>query len=580
MPASALAFDQKKQIFEHIPLGYQELLERFVDSGLLTSEKIQIILTEHQKTGAPLDTLLLELGFVTPNMLTSLMAELKGVQRISLQNMVFDTELVRLIPRQIAEHCLVIPVARQKESLLIAMADPDDVTAYDQIRPYLPASIELKLVVASRAEILEAIDLYHGFEMSLEGLLKEIDNVQADIRHLEEHGWENPTIRFVNALILDAVKKEASDIHLEPESIFVRVRYRQDGLLSSTCFFHKSYWTAFSVRLKVISGMDIAESRKPQNGRFSFSVMGREVDFRVSTHPTVHGENFVIRVLDKSHSLISLDELGYSQTVMRGLKNCLERPEGLFLITGPTGSGKTTALYSILMLISSENVNIMTLEEPVEYCLPLIRQTEIREKMGLSFAQGIRSILRQDPDIILIGEIRDPEAAQMALRAAMTGHQVFSTLHSHDSLGALSRLMDLGISPAFCAGHISGIMAQRLIRLLCNHCKRSYEPTPREKKLLGISGESKLYRPQGCPQCQGKGYRQRAALAEVLVFDETIDGFLIDKVPRQAIKNHAKSKGFKTLAEEGIELALKGLTSLDEVKRVVGLPQMMPEAIS
>jgi type II secretory ATPase GspE/PulE/Tfp pilus assembly ATPase PilB-like protein len=579
MPASVLAFDKHKHIFSQIPVGHRELLERLVDSGLLTFEKTQVILTEHQQTGVPLDTLLLELGFVTPNMLTSLMAELKGVQRISLQNMVFDTELVRLIPRQIAEQFLVIPVARQKESLLIAMADPDDVTAYDQVRHYLPASVALKLLVASRAEILEAIALYYGFEMSLEGLLKEIDSLQADALRPEEHGWENPTIRFINALILDAVKKEASDIHLEPEGIFVRVRYRLDGLLSSTCFFHKGYWTAFSVRLKVISGMDIAESRKPQNGRFSFSVMGREVDFRVSSHPTVHGENFVIRILDKSHSLIPLDELGYSQTVIQGLKLCLERPEGLFLITGPTGSGKTTALYSILMLISSENVNIMTLEEPVEYRLPLIRQTEIREKMGLSFAEGIRSILRQDPDMILIGEIRDPEAAQMALRAAMTGHQVFSTLHSHDSLGALYRLMDLGISPAFCAGHLTGIMAQRLVRLLCVACKRSYEPTAREKKLLGIS-EGKLYRAQGCPQCQGRGYRQRTAVAEILVFDETIDSLLLDKVPRQAIKAHATRKGFKTLAQEGVALVLKGLTSLDEVRRVVGLPQVLLEAVS
>lgn len=557
-----------------VPSGHKELLEKLLTLGLVNNDQAQIALTEHRHTGTPLEVILIDLGFITEYTLTALMAELSGIQQLSLRETVLDVDLVRQVPRTVAENFLAIPVSQTNHNVILAMADVDDVTAYDQVRRYLPAGLEVRRVVASRADILEAVQGYYGFEMSLGGLLREIEQNQALLNCTERNGLENPTVRFVNALILDAVKKGASDIHCEPEGAFVRIRYRMDGLLQAVCAFHKTYWPALCVRLKVMAEMNIAESRRPQNGRFSCGVMGREVDFRVSSHPTVYGENLVIRILDKSRSLMRLQELGYTPFVTEKLQKCLERPSGLIILTGPTGSGKTTALYSMLSLISSDQVNVMTLEEPVEYRLPLIRQTDIREKIGFTFAEGVRSILRQDPDIILIGEIRDGPTAQMALRAAMTGHQVFTTLHTQDTLGSIHRLLDLGISPALLVGNIVGVVAQRLLRLLCPQCKKSRKVTPQEAVFLKVSLKTMICSPGFCETCQGKGYLGRTAVAEILLFDEKLDNLILEGASRQKMKTHARSQGFLSLFEDGVSRVLKEETSFEEVRRVIGLQEL------
>jgi len=374
-------------------------------------------------------------------------------------------------------------------------------------------------------------------------------------------------VRLVNAIIMDAVKVGASDLHFEPEGQFVRLRYRVDGVLQQIRAFHKDYWPAISVRIKIVSGMNIADTRNPQDGRMGLNVAGREVDFRVASHPTVHGENIVIRVLDKQKSLKPLDELGFSEHNVKVMNTLLKRPEGIIVITGPTGSGKTTTLYAMLGSINNIGVNIMTLEDPVEYELPLIRQSSIREAGGMGFSDGVRSILRQDPDIVFIGEVRDMDTATMALRAAMTGHQVYTTLHTNDALGAVPRLIDLGLSQSMLAGHIIGILAQRLIRRLCPHCKKARQATEDECKILGVDGDDapQIYDPVGCHMCNNPGYRGRVATIEILAFNEKLDELISRDASRYELKEAAIASGFKTMSDDGVGKVLAGETSIEEL---------------
>ncbi|MEN9783016.1 MAG: hypothetical protein RJA24_359, partial [Pseudomonadota bacterium] len=375
------------------------------------------------------------------------------------------------------------------------------------------------------------------------------------------------------AILVDAVKRGASDIHFEPEYAFLRIRYRIDGVLETVRSLHKTYMPGITVRLKVVSEMNIAETRAPQDGRLSLTLNGRPVDFRVSTQPTIYGENIVLRVLDREKSIVNLDRMNLSKETMHKLEIMLARPEGILVVTGPTGSGKTTTLYSLLAQVNDETVNIMTLEDPVEYPLTLMRQTSVNEVARMDFANGIRSIMRQDPDIILVGEVRDKETAEMAFRAAMTGHQVFTTLHTNSALGAFPRLLDIGIQPDIMAGNIIGIIAQRLVRMLCTHCKEAYAPSQEERVLLGHAADSVsfLYRPVGCKSCGNKGYRGRTPIMELLVMDGDIDELVARRATAKELRAEAVSKGFRSLAEEGITRVIEGTTSLAEVARTVDL---------
>jgi general secretion pathway protein E/type IV pilus assembly protein PilB len=380
-------------------------------------------------------------------------------------------------------------------------------------------------------------------------------------------------VRLVSAVLMDAIKRGASDIHFEPEQAFLRLRYRIDGVLQQIRSLHKSFWPGIVVRLKVLSGMDIAEVRSPQDGRLQVNLCGRPIDFRVSSHPTIHGENIVLRVLDREKSIIPLENMGLQSSTLEQLKHMMQRPEGILIVTGPTGSGKTTTLYSLLTHLNSEAVNIMTLEDPVEYPVSRMRQTSVAEVNKVDFANGIRSIMRQDPDIILVGEVRDEDTATMAFRAAMTGHQVFTTLHTNSALGAFPRLTDIGILPDIMAGNIIGVIAQRLVRVLCPHCKQAHSPNAEERKQLSLKADSAqiIYQAKGCGMCSFTGYRGRMAIMELLTIDNDMDSLISRRAHMDELRAMASAKGFVSLADDGVRRILEGHTSLSEVRRVIDL---------
>jgi general secretion pathway protein E/type IV pilus assembly protein PilB len=563
---------------------YLRLGEILVHKGVTTQDQIEIALTEQRRTKEHLGKILVRLGFATEAIIRDVIGGVIGQESVDLARAVADSEAVRMLPKEMARRLKVLPLTLDaaNNTLTVAMADTFNVVVLDQLNAHLGGNLDVVPLLAGEAEIQKAIDQFYGFELSVDGILKEIETGEIDYQSLDADTdeYSQPVVRLVNALMADAVKCNASDIHFEPEEGFLRFRYRIDGVLRQIRSLHKNYWAAIAVRLKVMAGLDIAETRAPQDGRISLSLSGRKVDFRVSTLPTVHGENIVLRVLDRQKGIVSLDELGLRPDEQTQVKLMVARPEGIILVTGPTGSGKTTTLYSILSYLNTESVNIMTLEDPVEYPTPMIRQTSVSETSRLDFASGIRSLMRQDPDIILVGEIRDEDTASMALRAAMTGHQVFSTLHTNSALGAIPRLMDIGVAPDILAGNIIGIIAQRLVRKLCPQCKVSHEMSDLERTLLGLKvtdRQQTLYRPKGCASCDKQGYRGRVAVIEVLKFDPDLDELLARRgTPREFLRM-ALSKGFRTLADAGAQRVLDGSTSLEEISRVVDLTSRLKQ---
>ncbi len=558
---------------KHLRLG-----EILVHKGVTTPDQIDIALTEQKRTKEHLGKILVRLGFATEAIIRDVIGGVIGQESVDLTRAVPDGESIKMLPKDMARRLKVLPITFDNNTniLTVAMADTFDVVALDQLNAHLGGTIEVIPVLAGEAEIQKAIDQFYGFELSVDGILREIETGEIDYQSLdtESDEYSQPVVRLVNALLQDAVKRGASDVHFEPEEGFLRFRYRIDGVLRQIRSLHKNYWSAIAVRLKVMAGMDIAETRAPQDGRMSLSLSGRQVDFRVSTLPTVHGENIVLRVLDRQKGIVSLEELSLSPDELTTLKLMVARPEGIILVTGPTGSGKTTTLYSILSYLNTESVNIMTLEDPVEYPTTMIRQTSANETSRLDFASGIRSMMRQDPDIILVGEIRDEDTASMAIRAAMTGHQVFSTLHTNSALGAIPRLLDIGVAPDVLAGNIIGIVAQRLVRRLCPACKETHAMSDLERSLLGLKLTDRhqpIYGPVGCPKCDNQGYKGRLAIMEVLKFDPDMDELVARRGTQRDLMRMALSKGYHPLAEIATRRVLEGSTSLEEISRVVDL---------
>ena len=560
-------------------LKKQRLGDLLLEKGILTPDQLRIALKEQRKRGQKLGQVVVALGFTTEAIMRDVLSENLGQQAVDLSKVVIDSELLQLIPKDYARRHRLLPLSldRERKRLTVAMADTLNVVAIDQLSAQL-GGVEVVPVLAGEADIDNAIEQFYGFELSIDGILHEIETGQQDPAALQAGSdeYSQPLVRLVDALLADAVKRGASDIHFEPEAGFLRVRYRIDGVLRQVRSLHLDYWSGIAVRLKVMSGMNIAESRAPQDGRISLTLFGRPVDFRVSAQPTTHGENIVLRVLDRSKGIVSVDQLGLDEESVTTLKMMLARPEGIFLVTGPTGSGKTTTLYAILNHINTEAVNIMTLEDPVEYPMAMIRQTSVNEVARMDFASGIRSLLRQDPDVILIGEIRDEATADMALRAAMTGHQVFSTVHTNSAIGAIPRMFNLGIVPEILAGNVIGIMGQRLVRKLCPRCRERIpegEVGALERRLLGVSRHEPLalYRARGCEACDYVGYKGRMALTEFLWLDEELDELVARRASPRELYHAALARGFRPLAEDGIRRILAGATTLDEVSRVVDL---------
>jgi len=561
--------------------GKLRLGELLVQKGLITQDQLRIAFKEQADHHLPLGRQLVRLGFVTEAAVRDLVAQTNGQESIDLQPVVPDAEALNMVPEDFARRHQLVPIAYDaaRHLLTVALADIYNVIALDQLRAMLPPPVQLKTLLAAEAQLLAYMDQFYGYELSVDGILDEIESGEIDYQSLRagNNQYTQPIVRLVDALLLDAVKRGASDIHFEPESAFLRIRYRIDGVLQQIRCLHKTYWSALVVRLKVISGMDIAETRSPQDGRLNLNLCGRPVDFRVATHPTIHGENFVLRILDREKSIMPLESMNLCRETLEALKLTMKRPEGILLITGPTGSGKTTMLYSLLSHLNTESVNIMTLEDPVEYPVNLMRQTSVAEVNKVDFANGIRSIMRQDPDIILVGEIRDEDTANMAFRAAMTGHQVLSTLHTNSALGVFPRLLDIGISAEIMAGNIMGVIAQRLVRVLCPHCKKTYVPDEAERRLLGLAArsEKQVYRHVGCKDCHYTGYRSRMALMEFLRIDDDINALLARHAPLDEIRSAALDKGFVMLAHDGLRRVLEGRTSLAELMRVVDLTSLI-----
>jgi type II secretory ATPase GspE/PulE/Tfp pilus assembly ATPase PilB-like protein len=560
----------------------RRLGEILIDEGVITKDQLNIALTEQKKAHQPLGKLLVGLGFATEAIMRSALGEALEQDSVDLSRVVPDPDAIKMINSDTARKHKVIPLNFDpiRSSLTIAMSDTFNLFSLDRIRIQIGQHIELIPILAGEVEISNAVDQFYGYELSIDGILREIETGEADYSNYQgdTEEYSQPLVRLVDVMLSDAVKRGASDLHFEPEESFLRIRYRIDGVLRQIRSLHKTYWSAIAVRLKVMADMNIAETRAPQDGRISRTIIGRQIDFRVASQPTIHGENIVLRVLDREKGVIPLEKLELPEESLRTLKIMMSRPEGIILVTGPTGSGKTTTLYSLLNYLSSEQINVMTLEDPVEYPFPLIRQTSVNEAAGMDFASGIKSLMRQDPDVILVGEVRDAETAEMAFRAAMTGHQVYTTLHSNSAIGALPRLRDIGIIPEIMAGNIIGVLAQRLVRKLCVYCKEGYKPDQRDLGMLsnreGLIPE-KIYKGKGCTACEQSGYKGRLALLEILKMNTDLDDMLAHGATTKEIRDAAYEQGFFTLADDGVRHIIEGITSIAEVGRVADLTERM-----
>ncbi len=557
--------------------------ELMLTKGLISPDQLRIALLEQSQSDFVLGQQLVRLGFVSEAIVRDLLAQQMQHDSIDLSNAAADSEALKQVPENFARRHQLLPLAYDEtaQTMTVAMADVTNVVALDQLSALLGGDVQLNRLLVTEAQLETATDQFYEYTLSVDGILREIETGEVDYESLtlSSHEYTQPIVRLVDMLLIDAVKKGASDIHFEPEAAFVRIRYRIDGVLQQVRSLHQHYWLSIAVRLKVISGLNIAETRAAQDGRLNMHLCGRPIDFRVSTHPTIHGESIVLRILDREQSVMALSQMGLNNGVQVALKQLLSRPEGMLIVTGPTGSGKTTTLYSLLAGKNIEAVNIMTLEDPVEHPSPRMRQTSVSESNKVDFVNGIRSIMRQDPDIILVGEMRDEETAKMAFRAAMTGHQVLTTLHTNSALGVFARLADMGISHEMVAGNMMGVIAQRLVRVLCPHCKAATEPTDAEKALLALVTDDDvcIFKAQGCKQCALTGYRGRVAIMELLRIDDDLDALIARQAYVDELRNAAAKKGFTTLAQDGLQKVLEGTTSIEELMRVVDLTKHIDE---
>ncbi|MGB1076917.1 MAG: GspE/PulE family protein [Bdellovibrionales bacterium] len=558
------------------PGGRMRLGDRLVDMGIITPDQLNVALQEQDISGKMLGEALIELAFVDEETLTMVLAQTAGFEVFDPKATIFDGDALALLTKPDAVELKMLPVSLSGSELSVALVDPYDVIKLDTLKRKIPKGLVIKPLVATATIVSEAIDAAYGYASNIDDILKELEAVEdSDLTKLSENeAYTHPIVRLVNALLFEAVKLGVSDLHFEPEENFIRLRYRLDGVLYTSQILHKKHWNGVSQRIKIMSTMNIADKLAPQDGRFHLNVGGREADFRVSSLPTVHGENIVLRVLDKTASIMPLESLGFSPNNLELIKKSQAKPEGIIIVTGPTGSGKSTSLYSMLNYINDVAVNIQTLEDPVEYSLPMIRQTNVREGI-LDFADGIKALLRQDPDIIFIGEIRDKTTAEMALKAAMTGHQVYTTLHTNDSFGAIPRMLDLGLKPGMIAGAVVSIFAQRLARRLCSECKVEYTPSAEECELLQIEPDEnvKIFRgsDEGCSACGGQGYKGRVAVVEILMFDEDLNDIVSSGGSKADLKAQARKSGFKNMADDARLKVLEGVSSIEAVSKVVSL---------
>lgn len=543
--------------------------------GLLTQEQVASAKEDMKRTGLSIEKTLEKLGYLTERDIASAIAVSMHVLYVDLKDYLIDTEITKTIPEELARKHKVVPIFRIGDTLTVAMANPRDIMVIDSIR--MKSKIPMvEPVLALEKDIQNAIEQYYGVAGNMDDVLKTIDKIKIPNLTTDGQGSkvltriaeEVPVVKLVNLIIMQAVKDKASDIHIEPAENMVRVRYRIDGILHEVLTPPKNLQSVIASRIKILAKMDIAETRKPQDGRIGLKMENRELDLRVSTFPTIHGENIVLRILDKSSVILGLSDLGFSEKDLKDFDKIITSPHGIFLVTGPTGSGKTTTLYSALSTINSLEKNIITVEDPVEYELPLIRQTQVNVKAGLTFASGLRSILRQDPDVVMVGEIRDKETADIAIQASLTGHFVFSTLHTNDAASAITRLIDMGVEPFLISSSVIGILAQRLVRVICKKCKEKYTPEADILKELDVRESFAMYRGKGCSACKGTGFAGRTAIFEFMRISENIKKLIVAKASSSEIKTAALKEGMRTLRDDGLDKVRRGVTTIEEIRRV------------
>lgn len=567
--------------------GRRELAELLVSEGLITERQLQKALEQSKKNGETVQKILVSMGFVSDKDITEMIGKQMGVAFVDLDSYSVDQELARSIPEHLAQRYKVIPVAQNDNKLTLAMVDPQDVLAIDDIR--LITGFDIEPVISTEEAIVKAIGRQFGqhdiavmedevkqlttADIGGDMVMDEAVDEEIALDKLKELVDEAPIVRVVNLIISQAINDKASDIHIEPEAKSVRVRYRVDGVLHDVMSPPKHIQAPMVSRIKIMANMDIAERRVPQDGKIHLRHDNREFDLRVSTVPTIHGEKTVMRILDKGSVMLGLSKLGFYPEIQGQLEAVVEKPYGMVLVTGPTGSGKSTTLYSCLNKLNTGATNITTIEDPCEYTVAGVNQVQVNEKAGLTFASALKSFLRQDPDIIMVGEIRDTETARIAIESALTGHLVLSTLHTNDAAGAVNRLIEMGVEPFLVASAVVGILAQRLARTICPNCKEAYTPPPESIKKFGLAaytdGDITFYRGAGCDHCKMTGYKGRTGIHELLMVSDRTRGLILQRASTAEIKQAAIEEGMKTMQDDGLRKVLDGHTSIEECLRVV-----------
>lgn len=549
-----------------------------LEKGAVGEKELAEALEEQRNSGESLGAILLRHGYVSSEALCEALSIQFGMERVNLSEYQVEKEVINKIPASLAKRHKILPLKMDDNTLTVVIANPLNLPVLDNLRVML--GCELEGVLATEEEINSALDKYYGADQeSIDSMIEEIDERDVTFVGGEEEADsggetedEAPVIKLVSLIILEAFRQRASDIHIEPLQNRFRVRYRIDGVCREVPGPPKRLQGSVISRVKIMAGMDIAEKRLPQDGRIKLNLLGKEVDLRVSTLPALHGESVVLRILDKSSLLLDLGDLGFLEEDKKRFQSVLALPNGIILVTGPTGSGKTTTLYACLNKMNKPDKKLITVEEPVEYQLSGINQTQVKPEIGLTFAKVLREMLRQAPDIVMVGEIRDFETAEIAIRAALTGHLVFSTLHTNDASGAMTRLVDMGVKPFLVASSIQGVMAQRLVRVICPDCKEPYQPRRDELMELGLSPEDvsglEFYQGRGCRECSKTGYRGRVAIFEVLLMSDPIRDLVLNGASSTEIKERARQLGMRTLREDGWQKVFKGITTIDEVVRV------------
>ncbi|MFH0858932.1 MAG: GspE/PulE family protein [Candidatus Omnitrophota bacterium] len=546
----------------------KELENLLLRTNLLSQEEISRAVEEMKKLKRPVEKVILEVCLLSRPVLYEAIAKHLGYSYVKLEEVQPDPELIKVMPEALARQTQSVPIKIENNTLHVAVTDPTDLYSIDQIQMHTGMALEVSL--SSPQEIDDSQNKLYVEHKVTKDFMEDLTRaVSSDVKTVFTD--VNSIIKLVDLIVSQAVHDRASDIHVEPEQETTRIRFRIDGILHEIPSPPKEWESAIISRIKVLASMDIAESRVPQDGHFQAKIEDRIIDFRISTVPTIYGENVVMRLLDTNSVTIGLEKLGFTTyDELKRYEGLISKPYGIILSTGPTGSGKTTTLYSALMRINTIDRNIITIEDPVEYRLGLIRQIQVNPKAGITFANGLRAILRQDPDVLMVGEIRDLETAIIAVQAALTGHLVFSTLHTNDAPSAITRLVNMGVEPFLISACLIGVMAQRLIRIICDKCKESYEPSKSLMERWGLSDKKGvvLYRGRGCEACKGTGFKGRSGLFELMTVDDEIREMIISESSTVSLRNKSREKGMRVLSEDGIAKALAGITTIEEVARV------------